>query len=144
MAKKKRTVEELSQDPAAQEMLIRAEEMGIGTAFTRADDMAPCNIGGSGKTVTLQDDLEIKSGATLTILSGTTFDFNGYDITVNNGGTLALHLNLDVPSGSTVTFNSGSKLDLNTYMLAENTGTITWNGKPEWQKVILWTGTALE
>jgi carbon-monoxide dehydrogenase catalytic subunit len=48
MAKKKRTPEELSQDPAAQEMLIRAEEMGIGTAFTRADDMAPCNIGGSG------------------------------------------------------------------------------------------------
>jgi carbon-monoxide dehydrogenase catalytic subunit len=29
-------------------MLTRAEEMGIGTAFTRADEMAPCNIGGSG------------------------------------------------------------------------------------------------
>ena len=48
MAKKKRTIEEQSQDPAAQEMLIRAEEMGIGTAFSRADDMSPCNIGGSG------------------------------------------------------------------------------------------------
>jgi carbon-monoxide dehydrogenase catalytic subunit len=48
MAKKKRTIEEMSQDPAAQEMLIRAEEMGIGTAFTRADDMAPCNVGSAG------------------------------------------------------------------------------------------------
>ncbi len=48
MAKKKRTPEEFSTDPAAQEMLIRAEELGIGTAFTRADDMAPCNIGASG------------------------------------------------------------------------------------------------
>jgi carbon-monoxide dehydrogenase catalytic subunit len=48
MAKKKKTVEELSQDPAAQEMLIRAEEMGIGTAFTRAEDMSPCNIGSAG------------------------------------------------------------------------------------------------
>lgn len=48
MAKKKRTPEEFSTDPAAQQMLIRAEELGIGTAFTRADDMAPCNIGGAG------------------------------------------------------------------------------------------------
>jgi len=48
MAKKKRTVEEMSQDPAAQEMLIRAEEMGISTAFSRADDMTACNIGGAG------------------------------------------------------------------------------------------------
>ncbi len=48
MAKKKRTVEEQTADPAAQQMLIRAEEMGIGTAFSRADDMAPCNIGGAG------------------------------------------------------------------------------------------------
>ena len=29
-------------------MLARAEELGIGTAFTRADDMPPCNIGSSG------------------------------------------------------------------------------------------------
>ncbi len=48
MAKKKRTPQEQSQDPAAQKMLIRAEELGIGTAFTRADEMAPCNIGGRG------------------------------------------------------------------------------------------------
>ncbi|MBN2502752.1 MAG: anaerobic carbon-monoxide dehydrogenase catalytic subunit [Anaerolineales bacterium] len=48
MAKKKKTPEELSIDPAAQEMLIRAEDLGIGTAFTRAEEMSPCNIGGSG------------------------------------------------------------------------------------------------
>jgi len=45
---KKRTIEEFSTDPAAQQMLIRAEELGIGTAFTRADNMVPCNIGGAG------------------------------------------------------------------------------------------------
>jgi len=44
----KRTAQQQSSDPAAQEMLIRAEELGIGTAFTRADDMAPCNIGAAG------------------------------------------------------------------------------------------------
>lgn len=44
----KRTPEEKSIDPAAQEMIIRAEEMGISTAFERADDMAPCNIGSAG------------------------------------------------------------------------------------------------
>ncbi|MDI6770691.1 MAG: anaerobic carbon-monoxide dehydrogenase catalytic subunit [Anaerolineales bacterium] len=44
----KRTAQQQSVDPAAQEMLIRAEELGIGTAFTRADDMAPCNIGAAG------------------------------------------------------------------------------------------------
>jgi carbon-monoxide dehydrogenase catalytic subunit len=48
MAKKKRTLEEQSIDPATQEMLQRAEEMGLQTAFSRADDMAPCNIGGAG------------------------------------------------------------------------------------------------
>jgi len=48
MAKKKRTLEEQTTDPAAQEMLQRAEELGIKTAFSRADDMAPCNIGGAG------------------------------------------------------------------------------------------------
>ncbi|MBN1304639.1 MAG: anaerobic carbon-monoxide dehydrogenase catalytic subunit [Anaerolineales bacterium] len=48
MADKKRTPQQQSMDPAAQEMLIRAEELGIGTAFTRADDMVPCNIGGAG------------------------------------------------------------------------------------------------
>ena len=45
---KKRTYEEKTSDPAAQEMLIRADSLGIGTAFSRADDMAPCNIGGAG------------------------------------------------------------------------------------------------
>ena len=48
MAKEKRSPEELSIDPAAQQMLIRADQLGIGTAFTRAQDMAACNIGGAG------------------------------------------------------------------------------------------------
>ncbi|MFC2063657.1 anaerobic carbon-monoxide dehydrogenase catalytic subunit [Chloroflexota bacterium] len=45
---KKRTPQEQSDDPAAQEMLIHAESLKIGTAFTRADDMVACNIGGAG------------------------------------------------------------------------------------------------
>ena len=45
---KKREINEYSTDPAARQMLIRAEELGIGTAFTRADNMVPCNIGGAG------------------------------------------------------------------------------------------------
>jgi carbon-monoxide dehydrogenase catalytic subunit len=45
---KKRTPEEKSSDPAAQEMIIKAEELGVTTAFERADDMAPCNIGAAG------------------------------------------------------------------------------------------------
>jgi carbon-monoxide dehydrogenase catalytic subunit len=48
MAKGKRTQEERTVDPAAQEMLIRADEMGIGTAFSRSEEMIPCNIGGAG------------------------------------------------------------------------------------------------
>jgi carbon-monoxide dehydrogenase catalytic subunit len=44
----KRTPQEQSVDPAAQQMLIRAEELHIDTAFTRADAMPPCNIGGAG------------------------------------------------------------------------------------------------
>ena len=49
MARKKRpTAEEMSIDPAAQQMLIRADELGIGTAFTRAADMVACNIGSAG------------------------------------------------------------------------------------------------
>lgn len=44
----KRSPEEKTIDPAAQEMLIRADQLGIGTAFSRADDLAPCNIGGAG------------------------------------------------------------------------------------------------
>jgi len=44
----KRTPEQQSVDPAAQQMLIRAEELKIETAFTRADAMPPCNIGAAG------------------------------------------------------------------------------------------------
>jgi len=45
---KKRTQEERTYDPAAIEMLNRADELGLGTAFSRADDMVPCNIGSAG------------------------------------------------------------------------------------------------
>ncbi len=45
---KKRTPQEQSTDPAAHQMLIKAEELGISTAFSRADAMAPCNIGSAG------------------------------------------------------------------------------------------------
>ncbi len=48
MPKEKRSPEELSTDPAAQQMLIRAEELGLSTAFFRAEELAPCNIGGAG------------------------------------------------------------------------------------------------
>jgi carbon-monoxide dehydrogenase catalytic subunit len=48
MAKKGRSPEERSIDPASQQMLIRADELGLGTAFSRADDMVPCNIGAAG------------------------------------------------------------------------------------------------
>ncbi len=46
--KKRRSPEEASVDPAAQEMLAFADLRGIGTAFSRADAMAPCNIGSAG------------------------------------------------------------------------------------------------
>ncbi len=45
---KKREISEYSIDPAAQQMIIRAEELGIGTAFSRADNMSACNIGEVG------------------------------------------------------------------------------------------------
>ncbi|MAT99861.1 MAG: carbon-monoxide dehydrogenase catalytic subunit [Anaerolineaceae bacterium] len=48
MAKKMRTPEERTIDPAAQQMLIRADELAVGTAFSRADAMAACNIGAAG------------------------------------------------------------------------------------------------
>jgi anaerobic carbon-monoxide dehydrogenase catalytic subunit len=48
MAKAKRTQEERTADPAAQQMLIRADELGLSTAFSRADEMVPCNIGSAG------------------------------------------------------------------------------------------------
>ena len=49
MAKKKaRTPQEWSADPAAVEILCWAEEEGYGTAFSRADALAPCPIGSQG------------------------------------------------------------------------------------------------
>lgn len=48
MARTKRTNIESSLDPAAQEMIALAEEMGISTAFSRADQMAPCPTGADG------------------------------------------------------------------------------------------------
>jgi len=48
MPRERRTPEEYSIDPAAQQMLILADEIGLTTAFSRADDMPPCNIGAAG------------------------------------------------------------------------------------------------
>ncbi|NUM45200.1 MAG: anaerobic carbon-monoxide dehydrogenase catalytic subunit [Anaerolineales bacterium] len=48
MPKSVRTPEERSADPAAQEMLIFADDIGLSTAFSRADAMVPCNIGAAG------------------------------------------------------------------------------------------------
>jgi carbon-monoxide dehydrogenase catalytic subunit len=45
MAKKTRSPEELSIDPAAIQMLAFADQAGIETAFSRADEMKPCPIG---------------------------------------------------------------------------------------------------
>ncbi|PWH16373.1 MAG: carbon-monoxide dehydrogenase catalytic subunit [Anaerolineae bacterium] len=45
---KKREVQEYTIDTAAQTMIRRAEELGVDTAFSRADAMSPCNIGGAG------------------------------------------------------------------------------------------------
>ena len=42
---KNRTNLERSIDPASQEMLDRADKLGLGTAFSRADAMAACPIG---------------------------------------------------------------------------------------------------
>ncbi len=49
----RRTPEEASIDPAAQEMLALADERGIETAFSRADILAPCNIGAVGMCCSL-------------------------------------------------------------------------------------------
>jgi carbon-monoxide dehydrogenase catalytic subunit len=46
--KKRRTPQEASIDPAAQELLVLADEMGLSTAFSRADLMSPCNVGSAG------------------------------------------------------------------------------------------------
>ncbi|MCJ7512944.1 MAG: anaerobic carbon-monoxide dehydrogenase catalytic subunit [Anaerolineales bacterium] len=47
-SKKARTPQERSLDPAAQQMLIRADALGLDTAFSRAEQMAPCPIGSTG------------------------------------------------------------------------------------------------
>ena len=46
--KKGRSPLERSIDPAAQQMLIRADQLGLETAFSRAEQMAPCPIGSTG------------------------------------------------------------------------------------------------
>ena len=46
--KEARTPEQFSADPAAIELLHRAETMGLSTAFTRAESMAACPIGSRG------------------------------------------------------------------------------------------------
>jgi carbon-monoxide dehydrogenase catalytic subunit len=48
MAKETRTPQQASADPAAIPLLERAPALGIGTAFSRADQMAPCPIGSRG------------------------------------------------------------------------------------------------
>jgi carbon-monoxide dehydrogenase catalytic subunit len=48
MARKARTPEERSVDPAAVQMLELAETLGLSTAFSRADTMSPCPIGADG------------------------------------------------------------------------------------------------
>ncbi|MFP4225217.1 MAG: carbon monoxide dehydrogenase, partial [Desulfobacterales bacterium] len=35
-------------DPASQQMIARAQELGIDTCFDRAENMKPCNIGAQG------------------------------------------------------------------------------------------------
>lgn len=48
MAKTTRSPEQRTADLAAQQMLIRADELGLSTAFSRAEEMSPCNIGAAG------------------------------------------------------------------------------------------------
>jgi carbon-monoxide dehydrogenase catalytic subunit len=48
MPKEMRKPEQRTIDPAAQQMLVLADEIGISTAFSRADEMPPCNIGVAG------------------------------------------------------------------------------------------------
>src|SRR3972149_6890443 len=42
---KKRSAEERSIDHASQQLLLRADQLGLDTAFSRADAMAACPIG---------------------------------------------------------------------------------------------------
>ncbi len=48
MAKKRRSPQEASRDPAAIALLERAEQIGAATCFSRADQIAPCPIGAQG------------------------------------------------------------------------------------------------
>ncbi|TET52488.1 MAG: carbon monoxide dehydrogenase, partial [Anaerolineales bacterium] len=48
MAKKKRTPQEASQDQACTGLIESAGEMAVGTCFSRADEIIPCNIGAQG------------------------------------------------------------------------------------------------
>lgn len=48
MAKKRRTPQEASRDPAAVALLERAESLGAETCFSRADQIVPCPIGAQG------------------------------------------------------------------------------------------------
>src|SRR5574341_1330053 len=48
MPKEKKTPDEFTVEPAAQQLIIRAEEIGISTAFHRAENIVPCNIGEAG------------------------------------------------------------------------------------------------
>ena len=48
MAKKRRTPQEASRDPAAVALLQRAETLGAETCFSRADQIVPCPIGAQG------------------------------------------------------------------------------------------------
>ncbi|HEY75019.1 MAG TPA: anaerobic carbon-monoxide dehydrogenase catalytic subunit [Thermoflexia bacterium] len=48
MAKKVRTPEEASRDPAAVALLKRAAELEVETCFARADEIVPCPIGAEG------------------------------------------------------------------------------------------------
>ncbi|NJN45048.1 MAG: hypothetical protein HC806_10235 [Anaerolineae bacterium] len=48
MPRTMRTPAERTADPAAQEMLIYADDIGVDTAFSRADAMPPCSVGAAG------------------------------------------------------------------------------------------------
>jgi len=48
MVKEKRSVEDMTSDPAAQQMLLRAEELGISTAFSRQKIWRPATLAARG------------------------------------------------------------------------------------------------
>ncbi len=83
MAKKvSKTPEQFSADPAAVQLLTRAQQMGLSTAFFRADSMAPCPIGARGMCCSMclmgpcrlvKDGQVGVCGATLETISARTF-----------------------------------------------------------------------